>query len=757
MRINDEIPIGEEEIIPVFCSHHCASSCFLKAYVRDGVVTHIESDTGEPPQVRACARGRAYRQRLYSPDRLKSPMKRVGERGDGAFEEISWDEALDTVAGEIKRIGDTYGPESIIVPISIGDSNNLHGPAAITRVLSLAGGYTGTWGFWSFEQSQFAQLASFGTSFNRNSPESFLNAKLIILWGCNPAVVSYENGFTGYLKQAKEAGIRIVSIDPRYSRSSAVLADQWIPIIPATDTAMVIAMAYVIMKENLQDQTYLDTYTVGFDRYRDYVLGIEDNVPKTPGWAEAITGVPAATTEALAEEYAAARPSALIAGIVPGRTPYGEQFGRATITLSAMMGNIGVLGGEVSANAWPGTHHTRMPRGGKGTLPYAPNPAQDVPSFAYHRINNFPDVSSDRVGLNTHVIADAILRGKAGGYPTDYRMLFCLNTNYLNQDANTNRIVKAFKSLEFAVTVDQFMTATARHCDIVLPTCTMLERNAIGTAMEQTFIAYSGKAVETIGESRSHLDIGAGLAEKLGITDFNDKTEDQLLRQSMAHFEGYRDEEGKPFPDYETFKKEGIVKFRDTEPFVAFQAQIEDLENHPFNTPSGKIEIYSEKIAQLNDPGLPPIPKYIEAWEGRNDPLAEKYPLQLLSTHSIIRAHSQFDNIPWLRELQEQSVLMNANDAQARGISEGDKVHIFNDRGEMIIPAKLSQRIMPGVVDVKQGAWFAPDENGVDRGGAPNVLTRDATSPGGGFVTSSCLVQVEKARERMPRSRPVSL
>jgi len=742
---DSERPDSNESIVPVFCSHHCSSSCFLEAHVRDGVVTHMESDTGEEPQLRACARGRAYRQRLYSPDRLTSPMKRTGDRGDGRFRAISWDEALDTVAGEIKRINQTHGPESIIAPMSIGDSNNLHGPAAITKVLSLAGGYTGNWAFWSFEQSQFAQLATLGTMFNRNSPDGFLYSKLIILWGCNPATVSYEHGFTGQLLRAKEKGIRIISIDPRYSRSSAVLADQWIPIVPATDTAMAVAMAYVMIRENLHDERYLDTYTVGFDRFRDYVLGTEDKVPKTPGWAETITGVPARTIEALAKTYAQAKPAALVAGIVPGRTPYGEQFSRATITLSAMTGNIGVLGGEASANAWPGTHNTRMPRGGKGTLPYTPNPAQDLPNFSYHRVNDLPHVPPDRLGVNTHRIADAILRGKAGGYPADYKMLFCLNTNYLNQDANINKIARAFKALEFAVTMDHFMTPTGRHCDIVLPTCTMLERNAIGTSMERTFIAFSGKAVETVGDSRSHLDIAAGLAERLGITDFNDRTEDELLRQSMAHFEGYRDEENRPFPDYETFKKQGIVKFRDTEPFVAFRAQIEDPEDHPFNTPSGKIEIYSQKIAELNDPGIPPTPTYIEAWEGRNDPLAERYPLQLLSTHSLIRAHSQFDNIPWLRELQEQTVLMNTEDAQARGIGEGDMVHIFNNRGEMIIPAKLSQRIMPGVVDVKQGAWYAPDDTGVDRGGAPNVLTRDETSPGGGFVTSSCLVQIEKA------------
>jgi len=742
-----EASVRSEQAVPVFCSHHCASSCFLKAHVRDGVVTGIESDTDEHPQYRACAKGRAYRQRLYHPDRLKAPLKRTGKRGTGKFEEISWDEALGTIADEYKRIRDVYGPESIVVASSIGDSNNLHTPGAITRALALAGGYTGTWGFWSFEQSQFAQLATFGTTFNRNSPDGFLHSKLIILWGCNPAVVSYENGFTKYLMQAKESGARIISIDPRYTRSAAILADRWIPIIPATDTAMAIAMAYVIANEGLQDSAYLDTYTVGFDKYRDYVSGMTDNVPKTPEWAEAITGVPAASIEELAQAYANAKPAALVAGIVPARTAYGEQYTRATIALSAMTGNIGVLGGEVSANAWPGSHHTKMPGGGAGTLPYTPNPAQDLPVFAYHRINNTPDVSPDRVGLNNHRLADAILEGRAGGYPSDYRMLFCLNTNYLNQDANTNRIVKAFESLDFAVTMDHFMTATGRYCDIVLPTCTMLERNAIGSAMERNFIAYSGKAVEAVGESKSHLEIGIGLAEKLGVTNYTGMTEGETLSQSLSHFKDHLDEEGHPLPDYDALKKRGIVKFTDTEPFVAFKAQIDDPENHPFSTPSGKIEIFSQKIAELNDDNIPPIPTYLKAWEGRTDPLTNKYPLQMLSTHSLVRAHSQFDNISWLKEHHPQTVQLNTDDATARGISEGDMVRIFNDRGEMIIPARLSQRIMPGVVDVKQGAWYLPDENGIDRGGCANVLTRDTTSPSGGFITSCCLVEVERAAD----------
>ncbi|GAF88713.1 unnamed protein product, partial [marine sediment metagenome] len=176
-----------------------------------------------------------------------------------------------------------------------------------------------------------------------------------------------------------------------------------------------------------------------------------------------------------------------------------------------------------------------------------------------------------------------------------------------------------------------------------------------------------------------------------------------------------------------------------------FKREIEDPANNPFPTPSGKIEIYSQQIADIENPLIPPIPKYIETWENLNDPLAEKYPLQLITTHFKRRAHSQFDNIPWLRELEPQAVRINPKDANPRGIKDGDSVRVFNERGEMIIQAEVTQRIMPGVVDVPEGAWYDPDKQGVDHGGCANVLTRDARSPGGAFTTNTCLVQVEKA------------
>ena len=203
--------------------------------------------------------------------------------------------------------------------------------------------------------------------------------------------------------------------------------------------------------------------------------------------------------------------------------------------------------------------------------------------------------------------------------------------------------------------------------------------------------------------------------------------------------------EGSHVPDYDTFKEQAIYRIQYPEPHVAFKEQIANPKDNPFPTPSGKIEIYSQQLDAMNNPAIPPIPEYIEPWEGPRDALAARYPLQLITTHCKRRAHTQFDKAPWLRELMVQAILINTSDAEARGIQDGDEVRVFNGRGEIIVPAHVTERIMPGVVDLPQGAWYDPDEQGVDRGGCANVLTRDAPSPGGAACHNTALVEVKKA------------
>jgi anaerobic dimethyl sulfoxide reductase subunit A len=730
-------PDNTEKVVITVCHSHCGGACLLKLHVKDGVITRIETDDGEEPQYRACLKGRAYRKRVYAPDRLIYPMKRIGERGKGEFKRISWDEALDTVVSEIKRVRESYGPSAVTTIGSGGDITQLHGAGLVERVLTRAGGYSGTWGMHSAEGGVFASMATYGTMATGNTRDDLPNSRLIIMWGWNPAVTIAFANTSYYLARARESGTRIISIDPRYTDSTAVFAHRWIPIRPCTDTAMLIAMAYVIITESRQDQSFLDKYTIGFEKFKDYVLGKEDNIPKTPSWAEDITGVPADTIAGLAREYASVKPAALIDGISPGRTAYGEQFHRAASTLAAMTGNIGILGGNAPGIYCLGgilpTVNFGMPiafrlKGGANPVDTA------APPRVLGNFNSIGGPSSARV--NRFYLADAILKGRSGGYPADYKLLFVVNCSYLNQCADTNKITEALRKLEFIVVQEQFMTPTAKFADIILPTNTYMERNDLTTGGIGPFYGYMNKVIDSVGESKSHFEIATELAARLGIIDFSDNTEEEWLREIVG---GCKD-----IPDYETFRENGVHKVELAQPYVCFQEQIEDPVNNPFPTPSGKIEIYSQQLAGAGNSMLPPIPKYIEAWESRNDPLAEKYPLQLVTTHTRRRAHTQFDNIPWLRELYPQAISINTADAQKRGIKDGNMVRVFNDRGEMVIPASVTGRIIPGVVDIPQGAWYDPDENGVDRGGCANILTKDIASPGGAFPSNTCLVQVEK-------------
>ncbi|OGP62435.1 MAG: hypothetical protein A2169_07520 [Deltaproteobacteria bacterium RBG_13_47_9] len=724
-------------LVPV----HCGGTCLMKVHVQNGRITRIETDDGEEPQLRCCLRCRAYRQRVYAPDRIQYPLRRVGPRGKGEFERISWDEALDLVASEIKRVKEIYGPSAILLKTGGGDLAFIHGGGRIIeRLLNMFGGHTGTWGTNSWEAATFASVVTYGTIAVTNTRDDLLNSRLIFMWGWNPSETIQSTNTTFYLAQAKEKGCRIVSVDPRYTDTTALFADEWIPIRPSTDAAMLMAMAYVMVKEGLQDQTFLDRYTIGFEKYKNYLLGGEDNVVKTPEWAEEITGVPAGITVGLARKYATIKPAAFIAGIAPGRTAMGEQYHRAALTLATMTGNVGIHGGECGGrclgdqypfNTYPFKLGPFMEVGENKVDGEAPTLKIALQRYFVRGLR--PPRSSARVHISS--LADAILKGRAGGYPSDFKFFYVTNTNPVNQLPYAKKWSEALNRLEFMVVQEQFMTATACFADIIFPVGTFLEKNDMIASGATPFYGYLKKVIEPLGGTKSQLEIGMALAQRLGISNFNAHTDEAWVKGIVS---------GSVIPSYEEFKRKGVYRIKLSEPYVAFQKQVADPEHHPFPTASGKIEIYSEELDVMKNPLLPPIPKYIDPWEGPKDPLGKKYPLQLLTSHFKRRAHSQFENVPWLRELQLQTLLISATDAQARGISDGDMVRIFNERGEVIIPAKVTERIMPGVVDLPQGAWFSPDEKGVCRGGCANVLTSDKSSPCGALVTNTSLVQVEK-------------
>jgi len=762
MENQEELVENDIKIIHTTSAFDCGGRCPLRFHVKDGKIIRVEGDdtADADNQLRACLRCRSIRGYIYHPERLKYPLKRAGPKGSGKFERISWNEALDTVADKIKEVIEKYGNQSLLLISNGGYFGSLHLPAAAYfRLFNLLGGFSTSYGNISSQGAVFGTQASygFGQIFVGHSKEDWLNSKLIILWGYDPARMIGGTNTLWHLIKAKENGAKVVAIDPRYTDTALTVADQWIPIIPGTDTAMMAAMAHIMIKENLHDQEFLDKFTHGFDKYKAYVMGDEDGIPKTPEWAENICGVKASTIIELTREYATTKPAALEDAQGPARSYMGGQYTRAAIALTAMTGNIGKPGGS-ACGGLHGIPYAHMFR----SIAIPPGVNKAYPKGPSLRGNINP---RDRLNKKVHVnkVFDAILKGKAGGYPFDAKFAMFFQCNFVNQIGNANLSRKAMQREDlFTVVPEIWMTPTAQYADIVLPVTSFAARSDLTRPWPSgPYFGHMNKAIEPIGECKDDIRIAEELAKRLGIENFElDKVVNEFMkaaRKSVKEEIADLSDEDKMLrlftvvggdlkqyiKDYKKYKEDGVYRIPLKEPYVAFKENIDDFENKPFATPSGKIEIFSDQIASWNNPMCPPIPKYVPTWENRDDPLAEKYPLQFLSFHPRHSVHSELQKVEWLQEIGLHRLWINPVDAEERGIRDGDIVLVFNERGTLSVNAWVTRRIIPGVVAMPEGAWYNPDEEGIDRGGCANTLTKDAMSEGGAAALKTCLVQVK--------------
>lgn len=359
-----------ETVVPTCSTFDCGGKCDIRAHVQGGVVTRISTcpdDDVDPemPLMRACVRGRGYRQFVYHPDRLKYPMKRVGKRGEGKFARITWDEATTLIADNLRRITDQYGPASRFMHTDTAVSGGaFSGDKMARRLLSLTGGYLESYHSVSMGNTAAATPYTYGTAASGSSLDTLAETKLVILWGHNPNETIF--GHTNhYFQQMKRNGTRFIVVDPRYSDTVASLADQWVPLLPTTDNALMDAMMYVIISENLHDRAFIARHAIGFDEgsmppgvpagesLTAYLFGEKDNVAKTPEWAERITHVPAQTIRQLARDYATTKPAALIQGWGPQRHICGERTARGSTLLATITGNVGVKGGWLRRHRQP--------------------------------------------------------------------------------------------------------------------------------------------------------------------------------------------------------------------------------------------------------------------------------------------------------------------------------------------------------------------------------------------------------------------
>lgn len=686
---------------------------------------------------------------------IDGPGAKTDKRGQEAFVAVSWDEVNRLIADDITRICRDYGNPAIYAGCygwaSAGRFH--HAPSQLKRFLNTVGGYTNSFGTYSFAAAEamvphilggFREFMGSATSWESIKGD----CDLFVAFGGVPVKNGQiESGALGEhvqtrgLRAAHAAGTHFVNIGPLRSDMMDELGAEWLAPRPSTDTAIMIGLAHTLMSENLHDADFLAKYTVGFDRFAAYVMGETDGTPKDADWAAAISELPADTIRDLARRMASQRTMLSVAWSLT-RQDHGEQTYWTAIALTAMLGQIGTPGGGIgfgySAENSIGHHFTMLDA---GSLPQGDKPVADFIPVA--RITELLENPNGTFDFN----------GEKRTYP-DTRMVWWAGGNPFHHHQDINRMLRAWRKPETIITNEWCWNAMARHSDIVLPCTTPLERTDIAMAQRDPYIIAMSKVSEAPGEARNDYDIFAGIAKVLGTEEtFTEGRDEADWLRWIYDVTKQRVEV--EMPSLEDLENDGYFYVPPpTKPTIMMSDFIADPVAHALKTPSGKIEIFSETVDSFGYEDCPGHPSWHEPAEWLGN--ANTYPLHLISNQPKDKLHSQLDHGAVSRKGKQKGrepITLNPNDAAARGISEGDICRVFNDRGACLGAVSLSDSVRQGVMQMSTGAWYDPVEpGGLCKHGNPNVLTLDKGTSrlGQGPIAHSCLVDIEKFEGEPP-------
>ncbi|MFP5110374.1 molybdopterin-containing oxidoreductase family protein [Neobacillus sp. C211] len=664
------------------CPLDCPDQCGLLLHKEDGKVIKVEGDPAHPvTKGHICNKVRNMTERIYDENRLKFPLKRTGPKGEGEFEQISWEEAIQTITSRWKELIESDGPESILPYSFYGNMGRLNaegmdrrffhrlGASRLDQTICSAAGSVGY---------KYTMGGSIGTD-----PEDTLHSKLFIFWGVNAASTNMHQVALAQ-KARKQNGAKIIVIDVHKNQTGR-LADWFIPILPGTDSALALGLMHILFAENLVNQEFLQKYTLGHEELREHVVQYD------PITVSTITGVPVEDIYKLARIYGKTSPSFIRIGNGPQHHDNGGMFVRTVACLPALTGQWLVKGGGAikgnSAYLAPNTAHLQRP---------------DLLKNKHTRV------------INMNLLGEALLTLDP---PVKSLFVYGSNPAVVAPESTKVRNGLAREDL-FTVVHDLFLTETAKYADIVLPATSSFENTDIYTSYWHHYIQLQQPVIAPFAESKSNVDVFRLLANGMGFNEpLFQETEAQMITQAL-------DNPRNPYLEeitYETLVEHQFMK-----------AKLKPIFPGNLPTPSGQIELFSQK---MQEEGYPPLPTYVPLVNDGDHP----YQFVPGPNHNFL--NSTFSNNPKHISLEkEPKVYMNHQDAFTAGIVDGDTVRVWNDRGECRLKAAVGYHVLPGVV-VTQGLWA----DSVDSKQLVNSLTPDRIADmGGGATFFSGRVSVEK-------------